>query len=865
MPVATPVFVMLPLDTVNADGVFHYASSAWFTNALSFLASSGVRGVAIDCWWGVVEKKPRQYDFSAYRQVCALVKRFNLQLQVVMSFHACGGNVNDTVQITLPPWVLECGKNDPDIFFTDRPRNGRMGSRNKECVSFFADEVKCLQGRSPIECYQDMMAAFAKDLSDMLGTVIEEIVIGMGPCGELRFPSYVESNGWMFPGVGEFQVYDRRAVASLARAAQEVGHPEWGRSGPDGVGCYNSLPMDTRFFTWDGGWQTPQGDFFLRWYSSVLKRHSQRLLHAAVRVFFPFMHEGAQATVRERGAVPVADLPTTPPLRRAGSCAAFGSRETCSTPGEAFFERSAPASSLAGLSGMQSRHSLPAGLCDLMSSDELLQRSPRTDSVSGRFPRAPSCEMLLPADAGLSGESTGTGKMVVPPLCPSPSDRAASAVGTAGGRSLSEGGSGVTPVGSHFGSMRSLWKSPRDEMPVLPESEPFKQDVPRRGGSTAAGGASAETDRTEMLSEAGDVMDAACQEVKTSSSSSLFSLTASECAAAPVRRGVLLSLKIAGVHWWYHTPSHAAELTAGYYNTSDKDGYQDIINICSDHSVGVILTCVEMSDAQHPPEALCGPEALLRQVRETAHSAGLKIAGENALACITGAGVNTYALDHIVKNTRSRYTLRRRASDITDRALAQHHYASNASAGCTTATTIDSAHELHGGQIHGPIPLPHSISTTPAVQKYFMQGGLHRSSNPAMRKATSWIDLQGCTSSNVVWTLSRLRSHGAHGKATSPRAVKPPSPCPSEPARATSNAVRDSDDRDQLRELLGGVSSQHADSGDAVAEQPSVCREHPGFLPPMRMFTFLRMSPDLLQPSHSGQWLHFMRHMNAGA
>jgi len=32
--------------------------------------------------------------------------------------------------------------------------------------------------------------------------------------------SYVEAHGWRFPGVGEFQCYDRRALASLA----QVGH-----------------------------------------------------------------------------------------------------------------------------------------------------------------------------------------------------------------------------------------------------------------------------------------------------------------------------------------------------------------------------------------------------------------------------------------------------------------------------------------------------------------------------------------------------------------------------------------------------------------------------------------------------------------
>lgn len=43
-------------------------------------------------------------------------------------------------------------------------------------------------------------------------------------------------------GIGEFQCYDRRALASLASAARAAGHPEWGNSGPSNAGSYNSHP-----------------------------------------------------------------------------------------------------------------------------------------------------------------------------------------------------------------------------------------------------------------------------------------------------------------------------------------------------------------------------------------------------------------------------------------------------------------------------------------------------------------------------------------------------------------------------------------------------------------------------------------------
>ena len=47
--------------------------------------------------------------------------------------------------------------------------------------------------------------------------------------------------GWVLQ-VGEFQCYDRRALASLAQAAADAGHPEWGCGGPHDAGIYTSNP-----------------------------------------------------------------------------------------------------------------------------------------------------------------------------------------------------------------------------------------------------------------------------------------------------------------------------------------------------------------------------------------------------------------------------------------------------------------------------------------------------------------------------------------------------------------------------------------------------------------------------------------------
>lgn len=93
----------------------------------------------------------------------------------------------------------------------------------------------------------------------------------------------------------------------------------------------------------------------------------------------------------------------------------------------------------------------------------------------------------------------------------------------------------------------------------------------------------------------------------------------------------VISVKVAGIHWHYGTRSHAPELTAGYYNTRFNNGYLPIARMLARHGAIFNFTCVEMKDWQQPAEAMCRPEALVRQVAEATREAGIGLAGENAL------------------------------------------------------------------------------------------------------------------------------------------------------------------------------------------------------------------------------------------
>ncbi|XP_031254509.1 beta-amylase [Pistacia vera] len=276
-----PIYVMLPLGVITIVNVLEDKDG--LENQLKKLKAAGVDGVMLDVWWGIVESKgPKQYDWSAYRSLFELVQQCELKLQVIMSFHQCGGNVGDIVNIPLPQWVLDIGKTNPDIFYTNR-----TGNRNKEYLTIGVDNRPLFDGRTAIEIYSGYMKSFREKMSDFLEAgLIIDIEIGLGPAGELRYPSYPQNQGWVFPGIGEFQCYDKYLKADFKEAATKAGHPEWEL--PDNAGQYNSTPESTEFFGSNGTYLAEEGKFFLTWYSNNLLSHGDDILDEANKIFLGF-------------------------------------------------------------------------------------------------------------------------------------------------------------------------------------------------------------------------------------------------------------------------------------------------------------------------------------------------------------------------------------------------------------------------------------------------------------------------------------------------------------------------------------------------------------------------------------------------
>ena len=685
---SVPVYVMLPLDTVNAEGVFKYKSSPWFLQTLQELISSGIHGVAVDVWWGAVEKKPRLYDFSGYEELFEFLISLGLKIQVVLAFHACGGNVGDTAVVPLPSWVLSSGERDPDIFYTDRPRQQSPGNRNPECISLFADdEAGILRGRSPLQCYVDFMKAFRDAfLSKGSGTTesISEVVLGTGPCGELRYPSYAETNGWRFPGIGEFQCYDRRALASLASAAEACGRPEWGHGGPEGVGDYNSTPDETVFFRrWDGTWETEYGQFFLEWYSQALLDHGERMLQAAASVFN------------------ILDLKTP---------------------------RGRTSNGTSGTNGTNGTNGIVGGICKTNNS----QKDPTS-------PNSVTSDRTDHSESGLSLQESELTELT-----------------------------DAMDLSQHGGNI-SVSLLDTNHVEALQRQGSLGRDRGERGGSGERSGSGTLPERVPERAPSGGFAKSRGPSYASFKSSASVSdgLNSMEEWVWPTPSGkrVNINLKIAGVHWWYHTKSRPAELTAGYR------GYDGIINLCAKYGVGLTLTCVEMCDAQHPPEALCGPEGLLREVKESACLVGVPLAGENALPCFMPNAIDESALQRIVYNTQPR------AVDVDEEILADD-----------------------GGVVgHMDAYIRRASSSTTSSGSWRMDNG------PMGATATTTNDTLNAT-------------NGKHGAA-----------------------------RLQVDDESGSPKSGN-------------------LLPPMRSFTFLRLTPDMIaSDTDQSQWKQFMKLMSRNA
>ncbi|CAJ1962257.1 unnamed protein product [Sphenostylis stenocarpa] len=268
------LFVGLPLDAVSYDcnSINHARAIAAGLKALKLL---GVEGVELPIWWGIVEKEAMgEYDWSGYLAIAEMVQKVGLKLHVSLCFHG-----SKKPNIPLPNWVSQIGESQPNIFFTDK-----SGQHYKECLSLAVDNLPVLDGRTPVQVYQSFCESFKSSFSPFMGSTITSISMGLGPDGELRYPSHHKLPS-KSQGAGEFQCYDQNMLSFLKQHAEASGNPLWGLGGPHDAPTYDQSPNFNGFFSDGASWESTYGDFFLSWYSNQLINHGDCLLSLASSTF----------------------------------------------------------------------------------------------------------------------------------------------------------------------------------------------------------------------------------------------------------------------------------------------------------------------------------------------------------------------------------------------------------------------------------------------------------------------------------------------------------------------------------------------------------------------------------------------------
>ena len=97
----------------------------------------------------------------------------------------------------------------------------------------------------------------------------------------------------------------------------------------------------------------------------------------------------------------------------------------------------------------------------------------------------------------------------------------------------------------------------------------------------------------------------------------LLSLASSAFSGLPVN----VSGKIPVTHAWSTHRAHPAELTVGFYNTEKTDGYEAVAAMFKNHSCGMILPGMDLSEEN---------QSLMEQILKACDNHGVAVAGENS-------------------------------------------------------------------------------------------------------------------------------------------------------------------------------------------------------------------------------------------
>jgi len=279
--------VMAPLVVGDArDPHGESSKNAWneFDRQLTEAKRLGIDAVSTDVWWGLIEPNKGQFDWRYYEKLSDHIVKAGLKWVPILSFHQCGGNVGDDVNVPLADWVwtdVASRASGGDVEAIKY--KSEQGHTSKEYVALWADHAVIDNYANVMREFQNHFASKAKDIG--------EVNVSLGPAGELRYPSYnAHDNNAGYPTRGALQSYSDLAIKSFREyvIAKYGGHEGTGKAwGIKDLDDNHILPPDDAgaFLGRGDHFNTQYGRDFFDWYNKSLVDHGRTMLSTAVAVF----------------------------------------------------------------------------------------------------------------------------------------------------------------------------------------------------------------------------------------------------------------------------------------------------------------------------------------------------------------------------------------------------------------------------------------------------------------------------------------------------------------------------------------------------------------------------------------------------
>jgi beta-amylase len=285
-----------------------------FSSNLNILRRNGVDAIELDLWWGLFEPNARGvFDWAYYKEVARRVTDAGLDFIPILSFHECGGNVNDTCDfavpgrhIPIPPWVnTELG------FFNRTLRTcgfqDENGFINTEYIGWWCDDIV-------MDFYEEAIIDFVREFQPFADH-IPRVHISTGPAGELRYPSYVEAAGWRYPQRGFIQAYNPLAIEAFQSDLRDrrgftlaqlnarwgTAYASWNQVLPPSPGGLPTTPFSINQMYEPRFQNEPYVRDFWYWYSESLYAHGAIVLAFARNIITAPRPEGLGPNVMVAG------------------------------------------------------------------------------------------------------------------------------------------------------------------------------------------------------------------------------------------------------------------------------------------------------------------------------------------------------------------------------------------------------------------------------------------------------------------------------------------------------------------------------------------------------------------------------------